>query len=162
MVLPLAEYPESGWDKVMAINTKTPFFLTKALVGLLGKRATAEATSSVINISSIAGSLPAGDENYAYGASKAAVDHVTTSLALRLARKHIRVNAIAPGRFYSKMTRYVSEDPEALQKEFDAIPLQRWGGDTDIAGIAILLSSKAGAFITGDVITADGGFKLIA
>jgi len=159
---PLAEYPEAGWDKVMAINTKTPFFLTRALVDMLAKNASAEATSSVINISSIAGAIPAGDENYAYGASKAAVDHVTTSLALRLARRHIRVNAIAPGRFYSKMTRYVSDDPQALQAEFDAIPLQRWGGDSDIAGLAIMLSSKAGAFITGEVITVDGGFKLIA
>ena len=159
---PLAEYPEAGWDKVMDLNAKTPFFLTRALAPMLGKNATPEATSSVINISSIAGSIPAGDENYAYGASKAAVDHVTTSLALRLARKHIRVNAIAPGRFYSKMTRYVSDNPEALEAEFDAIPLQRWGGDTDIAGIAVMLSSKAGAFMTGEVISVDGGFKLIA
>ena len=159
---PLAEYPESGWDKVMDLNAKTPFFLTRALLDLLTARASAESTSSVINISSIAGSIPAADENYAYGASKAAIDHVTTSLALRLARKHVRVNAIAPGRFYSKMTRYVSDDADALQKEFDAIPLQRWGGDTDIAGLAILLSSKAGAFMTGEIITVDGGFKLIA
>ncbi len=159
---PLADYPESGWDKVMELNAKTPFFLTKALAGMLSKRATPESTSSIINVTSVAGSIPAGDENYAYGASKAALDHVTTSLALRLARKNIRVNAIAPGRFYSKMTRYVSEDPKALQAEFDMIPLQRWGEDRDIAGIAVMLASQAGAFVTGEVITVDGGFKLIA
>jgi NAD(P)-dependent dehydrogenase (short-subunit alcohol dehydrogenase family) len=159
---PLSDYPEKGWDKVMDLNAKTPFFLTKALVGLLSKGGSPEATSSVINISSIAGSLPAGDENYAYGASKAALDHVTTSLALRLARKNVRVNAIAPGRFYSKMTTYVSDDADAIQKEFDVIPLQRWGGEGDIAGVAVMLASSAGAFITGEVITVDGGFKLIA
>ena len=158
---PLAEYPEKGWDKVMDLNTKTPFFLTKALVDLLGKNATQEATSSVINISSVAGAVPAGDENYAYGASKAAVDHVTTSLALRLARKHIRVNAIAPGRFYSKMTRYVSENPEALEAECNQIPLGRWGGESDLAGLAVMLGSPAGAYIAGEVIAVDGGFKLI-
>lgn len=159
---PLAEYPEAGWDKVMELNTKTPFFLTKALVPLLERKASPEATSSVINITSIAGAIPAGDENYAYGASKAALDHVTTSLALRLARKNIRVNAIAPGRFYSKMTKYVSENPEALEAEFDAIPLRRWGGESDIAGVAVMLASAAGAFMTGEVITVDGGFKLVA
>jgi NAD(P)-dependent dehydrogenase (short-subunit alcohol dehydrogenase family) len=159
---PLAEYPEAGWDKVMDLNAKTPFFLTKALVGLLTKAATPGSTSSVVNISSIAGSMPAGDENYAYGASKAALDQLTTSLALRLARKNVRVNTIAPGRFYSKMTSYVSKDPAAIQKEFDVIPLQRWGGEGDIAGVAVMLASPAGAFITGEVITVDGGFKLIA
>lgn len=159
---PLDEYPETGWDKVMDLNAKTPFFLTKALVKLLTKAATAESTSSVVNIGSIAGSKPAGDENYAYGASKAALDQLTTSLALRLARKHVRVNTIAPGRFYSKMTNYVSKDPDALQKEFDAIPLGRWGGEGDIAGLAVLLASQAGAFITGEVISVDGGFKLVA
>ncbi len=146
----------------MDLNAKTPFFLTKALVGLLTNKASPESTSSVVNISSIAGSMPAGDENYAYGASKAALDQLTTSLALRLARKHVRVNAIAPGRSYSKMTNYVSQDPGAIQKEFDVIPLQRWGGEGDIAGIAVMLASSAGAFMTGEVITVDGGFELIA
>ncbi len=158
---PLADYPESGWDKVMDLNVRTPFFLTRALVSLLGKGATAESTSSVINISSIAGSLPAGDENYAYGASKAALDQLTTSLALRLARKHIRVNAIAPGRFYSKMTEYVSKDSTAIAKEFELIPLERWGGEGDIAGVAVMLASAAGAFMTGEVIAVDGGAKLV-
>ena len=159
--VPLAEYPESGWDKVMDLNAKAPFFLTKALVGLLSKAATAEQTSSVINISSIAGSIPAGDENYAYGASKAALDQITTSLALRLAREHIRVNTIAPGRFYSKMTEYVSKDEELLQGEFEVIPLSRWGGPGDIAGLAVLLAAPAGGFITGEVISVDGGSKLV-
>ena len=72
------------------------------------------------------------------------------------------MNSIAPGRFYSKMTSYVSKDPAAIQKEFDVIPLQRWGGEGDIAGVAVMLASSAGAFITGEVITVDGGFKLIA
>ena len=72
------------------------------------------------------------------------------------------MNAIAPGRFYSKMTTYVSSDADALKQEFDAIPLQRWGGESDIAGIAVLLASQAGAYMTGEVLTVDGGFKLVS
>lgn len=158
---PLAEYPESGWDKVMDLNAKSPFFLTKALMGLLSKGATPERTSSVINIGSIAGSTPAGDENYAYGASKAALEQLTTSLALRLARENIRVNTIAPGRFYSKMTEFLSSDRPALEKEFKFIPLHRWGGERDISGVAVFLASEASAYITGTVLVVDGGTKLV-
>ena len=160
-VQPLAEYSESGWDKVMDLNTKSPFFLTRALVPLLTAAATAENTSSVINISSIAGQIPASDENYAYGASKAGLDSLTSSLALHLAREHVRVNAIAPGRFYSKLTEYVSRNPENLNAEFKLIPLGRWGGEPDISGVAVMLSSRAGAFITGAVIAVDGGHRLV-
>jgi NAD(P)-dependent dehydrogenase (short-subunit alcohol dehydrogenase family) len=78
-----------------------------------------------------------------------------------LAKDNIRVNAIAPGRFYSKMTEFLSSDQEAFQEELKTIPMRRWGEATDIAGVAIMLASKAGAFITGQIIPIDGGTSVV-
>ena len=74
----------------------------------------------------------------------------------------VRVNAIAPGRFFSKMTEYVSSNKEAYEEELQAIPMHRWGDAEDIAGVAVMLASRAGGFITGQVIPVDGGTTLIA
>lgn len=156
------EYPEKGWDKVMNLNVKSPFFLTQAMTPLLRKNATADNTASVINIGSIAGIIGDGFMNYSYGPSKAAVHQMTRNLAKDLAEDHIRVNAIAPGRFFSKLTEYASQNKAQYEAEIAAIPLHRWGGDTDIAGIAIMLASKAGAFITGEIIRVDGGATLVS
>lgn len=155
-------YPEKGWDKVMNLNVKSPFFLTQAMTPLLKKNATAGNTSCVINTGSIAGIIGDGFQNYAYGPSKAAVHQMTRNLAKDLAQEHIRVNAIAPGRFFSKMTEYASQDKAQYEAEIATIPLHRWGGDTDIAGVAIMLASKAGAFITGEIIRVDGGASLVS
>lgn len=157
-----SEYPELGWDKVMDVNVKSPFFLTQAMTPLLKNNATADNTACVINIGSIAGIIGDGFMNYAYGPSKAAVHQLTRNLALELAEEHIRVNGIAPGRFFSKMTEYASQDKAQYEAEIAAIPLHRWGGDTDIAGVAIMLASKAGAFITGEIIRVDGGTTLVS
>ena len=156
------DYPEAGWDKVMNLNVKSPFFLTQAMTPLLKKNATAQNTSSVINIGSIAAIIGDGFMNYAYGPSKAAVHQLTRNLAKELAQDHIRVNALAPGRFFSKMTEYASQDKAQYEAEIASIPLHRWGGDTDIAGVAIMLASKAGAFITGEIIRIDGGTTLVS
>lgn len=156
------EYPEKGWDKVMNLNVKSPFFLTQAMTPLLKKNATADNTACVINIGSIAGIIGDGFMNYSYGPSKAAVHQMTRNLAKDLAEDHIRVNAIAPGRFFSKLTEYASQNKAQYEAEIAAIPLHRWGGDTDIAGIAIMLASKAGAFITGEIIRVDGGATLVS
>lgn len=156
------EFPEAGWDKVMNLNVKTPFFLTQAMTPLLRKNATAHDTACVINIGSIAGIIGDGFMNYSYGPSKAAVHQLTRNLARELANDHIRVNAIAPGRFFSKMTEYASQDKAQYEAEIAAIPLHRWGGDTDIAGVALMLATKAGAFITGEIIRVDGGTTLVS
>ena len=158
---PFGQFPEKGWDKCMDINAKTPFFLTQALAPMLTKNATAESTTSVINIGSIAGICGNGLDNFAYAASKTAVHQVTRVLATEMAKDHVRVNAIAPGRFYSKMTEFLSSNKEAFEEELQSIPMHRWGKDTDIAGVAILLASKAGAFITGQIIPVDGGTTLV-
>ena len=159
---PLEEFPEKGWDKVMNLNAKTPFFLTQALLPLLRQGKSADRTASVINIGSIAGIVGNSISNYSYGPSKAAVHQITRNLAKDLADSHIRVNAIAPGRFFTKMTEYVSQDEKLFKAECAAIPLHRWGKAEDIAGVAIMLAGRAGAFITGQILPVDGGTTLVS
>lgn len=158
---PFGQFPEKGWDKVMDVNVKSPFFLVQALAPLLKKRATAKDQSSVINIGSIAGIVGNGLDNYSYAVSKSAVHQLTRVLATELAKDHIRVNAIAPGRFYSKMTEFLSQDQEAFEEECKLIPMHRWGEPEDIAGVAIMLAGRAGGFITGQIIPVDGGTTLL-
>ena len=100
---PLAEFPADAWDKVLDLNVKAPFFLTRALLPLLEAAATADDPARVINIGSIDGIQVPMLETYSYSSSKAAVHQLTRHLARNLGRKHITVNAIAPGPFESKM-----------------------------------------------------------
>ncbi|MDP5030160.1 MAG: RhlG family 3-oxoacyl-ACP reductase [Paraglaciecola sp.] len=158
---PFGQFPEKGWDKVMDLNVKSPFFLTQALSPLLAKNASTNDTSSVINIGSIAGIVGNGLDNFSYAISKTAIHQATRILANELAAAHIRVNAIAPGRFYSKMTEFLSEDKAAFEEELQTIPMRRWGKASDIAGVAIMLASQAGGFITGQIIPVDGGTTLV-
>ena len=155
---PLAEFPESGWDKVLALNLKAPFFLTRAFLPLLEKAASAEDPARVINIGSIDGLRVPELETYSYSATKAAIHHMTRVLAKRLGPQHITVNAIAPGPFPSKMM------AATLEAFGDAIaatsPLGRIGQPDDMAGVAIYLSSRAGAYVTGAVIPVDGGISI--
>ena len=152
---PIEEYPEEGWDKVMSLNVKGIFFLTKALLPLLRKAATPDDPARVINIGSIDGIRVPQLQNYAYSASKAAVHMLTRHLAHHIVGDNITVNAIAPGPVPSKMTKFMfdmGEDVVASQ-----VPLGRAGRPEDMAGAAIYLSSKAGAYLTGAVIPVDGG-----
>ncbi|MEP5566562.1 MAG: RhlG family 3-oxoacyl-ACP reductase [Halioglobus sp.] len=158
---PFGQFPEVGWDKVMDVNVKSPFFLTQALTPLLKARASAAQTSAIINIGSIAGILGNGLDTFSYAASKSAIHQLTRITATELADSHIRVNAIAPGRFYSKMTEFLSEDQAAFEQELQTIPMRRWGEPGDIAGVAIMLASKASAFITGQIVPVDGGTTLV-
>ncbi|MGB5949221.1 MAG: SDR family oxidoreductase [Parvibaculum sp.] len=152
---PIDQYSESGWDKVMSINLKGPFFVTQKLLPLLRKAATYEDPARVINIASINGIQPPELETYAYSSSKAGCIMLTRHLAGRLARENILVNAIAPGPFPSQMMK------ATLETFGDAIkasnPRKRIGTPEDIAGVAIFLSSRASAYTTGAVIPCDGG-----
>ena len=149
------------WDRTMDINTRSPLFLTQALLGLLKARATVDSPSSVIFISSVAASEVFAHV-MAYSTSKKAVEHLTPQIALALADDHIRVNAIAPGRFFSEMTRGAWQDPEAesYKAELQRLPAHRYGDMHDIAGVAIMLCSRAGAYFTGEVLNVDGGHRL--
>ena len=152
-------FPEKGWDKVMDLNVKSPFFLVQKILPLLRAAGSETQTASIINIGSIAGIIGNPASAISYATSKAAIHQLTRNLAHALADDHIRANAIAPGRFHSKMTEFVS--PEMYEAEIKDIPLHRWGRDPDIMGIALLLASQAGAFITGQVINVDGGTTLL-
>ena len=154
----LDEYPEEGWDKVMDTNIKGVFFLTQHLLPLLERAARPGDPARVINIGSIDGIKVPFVENYAYGPSKAAVHHLTRVLAVKLGARGISVNAIAPGPFPSQMTRWLLEQH---RKEFEAAcPLGRIGEPADMAGAAIYLASRAGAYVNGVVIPVDGGICL--
>lgn len=157
---PLEEFPEKGWDKVMDLNVKTPFFLTQSLLPLLKQGATPEENAVIINIGSIAG-ICGETDTFSYAPSKAAIHQMTRNLAASLADDHIRVNAIAPGRFFTAMTEYASQDKAQYEAEIKYIPLHRWGEDADITGLAIMLASPAGAFITGQIIPVDGGTSVV-
>ena len=154
---PLEDFPEAGFDKVIATNIKGPFFLTSALVGALRAAATADDPARVINIGSVDGIRPPVMESYPYGASKAGVHHLTKHLAHHLARDHITVNAIAPGPFESKMMAFALDDPATRAGIERSVPLGRIGRPDDMAGAAIFLASRAGSYLTGSVIAVDGG-----
>ena len=152
---PIEEFPESGWDKVMDINVKGPFFLTQALLPLLEAAASPEDPARIINVGSIDGLNVNRLGTYSYGPSKAAIHHLTRTFASHLAGRNITANAIAPGPFPSKMTAGIAETMgEEIRKH---VPLKRWGEPGDMAGAAIYLASKAGAYVSGVVLPVDGG-----
>lgn len=152
---PLEEFPASGWDKVVDLNLKSPFFLTRACLGLLEAAGTHDDPARVINVGSIDGLHVPSLPTYSYAASKAGLHHLTRVLARELGPRHITVNAVAPGPFESKMM------AATLDTFGDAIaamaPLRRIGHPDDMAGVAVYLSSRAGAYVTGAVIPVDGG-----
>ena len=152
---PLEEFPEAAWDKVLGLNVKSVFHLTRACLPLLEKAGSAEDPARVINIGSIDGIQVPTLDTFSYSASKAAVHQLSRVLAKKLADRHITVNAVAPGPFESKMM------AATLDSFGDAIaasaPLKRIGTPEDMAGVAIYLASRAGAYVTGAVIPVDGG-----
>lgn len=151
---PLDTFDDAAWDRVLAINVKGVFHLTKFLLPQLRAAGSAEEPSRVINIGSIDGIHVPIMETYSYSASKAAVHQLTRHLAKRLA-PDITVNAIAPGPFESKM---MAATLEAFGDQIAASsPLKRIGRPDDMAGAAIFLSSRAGAYLTGAIIPVDGG-----
>ena len=154
---PIEEYPESGFDKVTSLNVKSVFFLTSAFLPLLRKGATPDDPARVINIGSIDGLRVPILQNYAYSASKAAVHMLTRHMGHHIVDENITMNAIAPGPFPSRMTKFMfdaGEDVVASQ-----VPLGRAGRAEDVAGTAIYLASRAGAYLTGAVIPVDGGIS---
>jgi NAD(P)-dependent dehydrogenase (short-subunit alcohol dehydrogenase family) len=154
---PFDEYPDSAWDKILALNVKAIFHGTRAFRPLLEKAAQPGDPARVINVGSVDGLIVPKLETFAYSASKAGVHHLTRALARRLAPHNITVNAIAPGPFESKMM------SETLDRFRDMIlgscPLGRIGEPDDMAGVAIYLASRAGSYLTGAVIPVDGGIS---
>jgi NAD(P)-dependent dehydrogenase (short-subunit alcohol dehydrogenase family) len=154
---PMAEYPDAAWDKVLELNVKSVFNLTRALLPQLEAAASPEDPARVINIGSIDGLRAPEMDTFAYSASKAAVHHLSRVLAQKLAPRKITVNAVAPGPFESKM---MAATLEAFHDHIiKSCPLRRIGVPEDMAGIALYLASRAGSYVTGAVIPVDGGMS---
>lgn len=157
---PLETFPDAAWDTVLDINLKSQFWLVQALLPALRTAGTADDPARIVNIGSIAAIHIPARPNYSYSSSKAALHQLTRVLAKELGPQHITVNAVAPGAFPSAMM-------EATLDEFgEAIaasaPLGRIGRDDDMAGVAVFLASRAGAYLTGTVIPVDGGIATTA
>jgi NAD(P)-dependent dehydrogenase (short-subunit alcohol dehydrogenase family) len=155
---PLEEYPDSAVEKVMNVNVNAMFALTRDLLPLLKKGAKPNDPARVLNIGSIDGLGVPKVDNFIYPVSKAAVHHLTHVLAAKLGEQGVTVNAIAPGPFESKMTEWMLENFQDSIEQ--SCPLNRIGAPADMAGIAIYLASRAGAYVNGAVIPVDGGIHL--
>ncbi|NYD90428.1 SDR family oxidoreductase [Sphingomonas melonis] len=152
--VPFEDFSEAGWDKVMDLNVKSPFFLTQALHGLLKAAGSRARPAKVINITSIDGQRLNAWETYSYHASKSALIFLTKRMAARLVRDGINVTSIAPGAFPSDMNKAARDHGETIAR---GIPAGRIGVDEDMAGAAIYLASRAGDYVVGETITVDGG-----
>ena len=146
-------FPEKGWDKVVDLNMKTPFFLTQALIAHLRKGALTH-VAKVINIASIDGIAVNPMETYSYAASKSGLIHLTRRMGIKLAPENIAVSGIAPGAFASEMNKDARDHGDEVAKR---IPAQRIGVDDDMAGAAIFLASRAGDYVVGTTLAVDGG-----
>lgn len=151
---PFETFDEKGWDKVMDLNVKSPFFLTQALHGLLAAAARPDRPSKVINITSIDGQRLNPWDTYSYQTSKAALIYLTKRMAARLVKDHINVTSLAPGAFPSDMNRAARDHGGEVAK---GIPSGRIGEPEDMAAAAIYLASRAGDYVVGDTLTVDGG-----
>jgi NAD(P)-dependent dehydrogenase (short-subunit alcohol dehydrogenase family) len=154
---PMEDFPDAAWDKVLALNVKAVFQLTRALVPQLEAAARKGDPARVINTGSIDGLKPPMLDTFSYSTSKAAVHHLTRVLAKKLAEKNITVNAIAPGPFESKMMEVTLE--KFGETIIASCPMGRIGEPEDMAGVIIYLASRAGAYVTGVVIPVDGGIS---
>ena len=150
---PFSDFPESGWDKVVDLNLKAPFFLTQALHTQLCQAGKGR-VAKVINIASIDGVSVNPQETYSYAASKSGLIHLTRRMALRLAKDNIAVSAIAPGAFASDMNRDARDHADVVSAR---IPAGRVGTVEDMAGAAIYLASRAGDYVVGSTLVVDGG-----
>ena len=149
---PLAEFSASAWDTVLDLNLKTPFFLTRAFLPLLEAAGTADDPARVINMGSIDGLRVPESQTYSHSASIAGLYQLTRVLARELGPRHITVNAVAPGPFEPAVAAVVPGEPLA-----SAAPLGRTGRADDLAGVAVFLRGRGGAYVTGAVIPVDGG-----
>src|SRR5262249_19150369 len=150
------DFSPEAWDSVLDLNVKGLFFLTQAVLPLLKKSAHAADPARVINIGSIGGLHVPNWEAHAYGASKAAVHHLTRSLAKHPGRENIVVNAIAPRPLPSGVNDVESEQTKKTNATY--IPLNRPGRPDDIEGLTVFLASRAGAYVNGHTIPLDGGY----
>jgi gluconate 5-dehydrogenase len=153
---PTLEFPLEAWDRVFAVNVRGLWLLSQRIARHMKERG----GGSIIHVTSISafrGAEEQAEPAIAYGASKGAVSSLTLDMAVKLAPHGIRVNAIAPGPFYTDMMNHVRHDPEKLAKFHEQVPMRRSGSEDDIKGAAVFLASDAAAFVTGHTLVVDGG-----
>jgi NAD(P)-dependent dehydrogenase (short-subunit alcohol dehydrogenase family) len=153
---PFDKFSEKGWDKVVDLNLKSPFFLSQALIEPLRNAARIQ-PAKIINVASIDGIFVNPQETYSYAASKAGLIHLTRRMALRLVEDNILVNGIAPGAFASEMNQLARDHSDMVAAR---VPAKRIGRDEDMAGVAVYLASRAGDYVVGITIAVDGGVTL--
>ncbi len=152
---PIEDAPETIFDQIINVNVKAPWDLANKCLKSMKERG----GGSIINIGSVEGVLP--EEGLGiYSISKAAVSMLTKSQAKEWGKHGIRVNAICPGLVKTKFSAALWSNEQIMKQIKEASPLGRMGEPDEIAGIALLLSSEAGSFITGSLFVADGGFLL--
>lgn len=154
---PLATFPYKAWARVLNVNVTGLFHLTKELLPLLDAAATDDDPARIINLGSVMGTQPLADDAYSYTASKAAVHHLTKTLAIELAGRRITVNAFAPGPFQSRMTAFATASSEGAAAVGARVPLGRIGSPSDIAGATLFLCGRGGSYVTGAILPLDGG-----
>jgi NAD(P)-dependent dehydrogenase (short-subunit alcohol dehydrogenase family) len=154
---PLETFPYKAWSRVLDVNVTGLFHLTRELLPLLDAGASHEDPARIINLGSVMGTQPVAEDAYSYLASKAAVHHLTRTLAGEFAGRRITVNAFAPGPFQSRMTAFATGTEEKADRIGAMVPLGRIGRPDDIAGATLYLCSRAGSYITGAILPIDGG-----
>lgn len=154
---PLETFPYKAWAKVLDVNVTGLFHLTRQLLPLLDAAASDADPSRIINLGSVMGTQPIADGAYSYTASKAAVHHLTKTMATEFAERRITVNAFAPGPFQSRMTAFATGSDEGADKVGQRVPLGRIGAPSDIGAATLFLCGKGGSYVTGAILPLDGG-----
>lgn len=154
---PFETFPYQAWARVLNVNVAGLFHLTRELMPLLEASASLDDPARIINLGSVMGTQPLADDAYSYAASKAAVHHLTRTLAIEFASRHVTVNAFAPGPFQSRMTAFATATDEQAARVGARVPLGRIGRPDDIAGATLYLCSRAGSYVTGAIVPIDGG-----
>lgn len=154
---PTLEYPMDKWDKVMDVNLRSVFLLTRNVADIMAK----QKSGKIINITSILSFRGATEEMnaaIAYNASKGGINALTLDLAVKLAKYNINVNGIAPGYFDTDLLSYAKQDKAFLEKFMAKIPAGRLGLEDDIKGAAVFLASDASRYMNGHIMSVDGGY----